>query len=289
MDPLPTGVEPQLRKLEDIKACIFDIYGTLLISSSGDVEESVLSENNIVASLNEGNAKIKNEQRFLGGHAAREILKDFQNTIRKTHKQNKKNRILYPEIDICKIWSEVLNLAVERGDIILPDDFDIKKMVFVFEILSNRVYKMPGMKTVINTINKHNKALGIISNAQFYTPIIMNYYINSSAIDSSHICPFDPDLSIFSYLELKAKPDIGLFHKIIPVLDQKYNIQPEDVLFIGNDMLKDITPATNAGFKTALFAGDKRSLRMRENREEVRGIKPDVVITSLDQLLEVLF
>jgi putative hydrolase of the HAD superfamily len=50
-------------------------------------------------------------------------------------------------------------------------------------------------------------------------------------------------------------------------------------------MLKDIWPATRLGFKTALFAGDRRSLRLREDDERCRVLQPDLVIDQLEQLV----
>ena len=38
----------------------------------------------------------------------------------------------------------------------------------------------------------------------------------------------------------------------------------ERVLFVGNDMLNDVAAAAAVGLRTALFAGDQRSLRLRE-------------------------
>ena len=35
--PERTGLDPQIKKLEGIKAVIFDVYGTLIISGSGDI------------------------------------------------------------------------------------------------------------------------------------------------------------------------------------------------------------------------------------------------------------
>jgi putative hydrolase of the HAD superfamily len=49
-------------------------------------------------------------------------------------------------------------------------------------------------------------------------------------------------------------------------------------------MLKDILPAQKAGFKTILFAGDRRSLRMRQTDEQCQGIVPDRIMTHLKML-----
>ena len=62
-------------------------------------------------------------------------------------------------------------------------------------------------------------------------------------------------------------------------------IQPRHALFVGNDMRNDVLPAHRAGFKTALFAGDKRSLRRRKNDPDCRNAAPDLVLTDFNQLI----
>ena len=49
-------------------------------------------------------------------------------------------------------------------------------------------------------------------------------------------------------------------------------------------MLNDILPATKCGFRTALFAGDARSLRLRDQDSRVADITPDIIATDLAQL-----
>jgi putative hydrolase of the HAD superfamily len=61
---------------------------------------------------------------------------------------------------------------------------------------------------------------------------------------------------------------------------------PDQVLYVGNDMRNDICPAAATGFHTALFAGDKRSLRLREDDRKCARTRPDIIITDLMQLLE---
>jgi putative hydrolase of the HAD superfamily len=61
-------------------------------------------------------------------------------------------------------------------------------------------------------------------------------------------------------------------------------IQPVAVLYVGNDMLNDIYPANAIGFQTALFAGDRRSLRLRKDDPRCAALSPDLVVTDLGQL-----
>jgi putative hydrolase of the HAD superfamily len=71
-------------------------------------------------------------------------------------------------------------------------------------------------------------------------------------------------------------------------LHQQYGILPEDTLYVGNDMLNDIWPAAQCGLKTSLFAGDQRSLRLRETDPRCSDLEPDVIITKLSQLPHII-
>ena len=61
------------------------------------------------------------------------------------------------------------------------------------------------------------------------------------------------------------------------------HVRPTETLCIGNDMANDIAPAARLGFRTALFAGDQRSLRWGPGGE-CDDVGPDIVITDLAQL-----
>jgi putative hydrolase of the HAD superfamily len=159
-------------------------------------------------------------------------------------------------------------------------------MAFAFELLTNPVYPMPDMKNVLERIKDNGLSIGIISNAQFYTPIIMNYFLHGQ-IKRDNIQGFDEDLCVYSYKQKKSKPDLELFELMAEKLSRR-GIHPEEALFVGNDMLKDMHPASKTGFKTCLFAGDSRSLRMRSGRPEIKNLEPDFVISRLRDLIKIV-
>ena len=284
LNPIPTNVRPDYRKDSSIKAVIFDIYGTLLISSSGDIDQAEISAKNLELALNSSNIEIVDKSITALEH----ILYDFEYTIKICHQEAKKKAVSYPEIDILSIWEIVLLHARRKKLVQFNGEANIMRMTCVFELLSNRTYPMPGMFETIKRLNEGGIPIGIVSNAQFYTPIVMNYYLSQKLGLDEEVNFFDKELTVFSYKLGIGKPDTKLFDELIPVLKKKYKLEPEQVLFVGNDMLKDIYTSNKIGFKTALYAGDKRSLRIREDREETKGLKPDFVITGLSQLFEII-
>ena len=125
--------------------------------------------------------------------------------------------------------------------------------------------------------------MGIVSNAQFYTPYLFNWFLDSIPEDLG----FTSDLIFYSYKSGHAKPSPLMFEAAAKNL-RNMDISAHSVLYIGNDMLNDIYPAKLVGFKTALFAGDARSLRLRENHPKCQNLSADLVITDLVQILELL-
>jgi putative hydrolase of the HAD superfamily len=284
LKPVPTGVKPEFFSNGPIRAVLFDIYGTLLISSSGDIDQAEITGTNLKLALEAANIEITGKD----SSALDDILTDFEYTIRICHESAKRNKVPYPEIDILSIWKIVLIHARRKDLVKFSDDADILLTTCVFEFLSNKVYPMPAMQQTLNRLQEMNMPLGIISNAQFYTPVLMNYFFNGKISLKDRIKGFDRELTVFSYKLGKGKPDISLFEELIPTLKWKYGIVPSEVLFIGNDMIKDIYTANKVGFKTALFAGDKRSLRLYEDDPRTKGLKPDHIIDNLEQVLNIL-
>ncbi|MBN1596673.1 MAG: HAD family hydrolase [Bacteroidales bacterium] len=284
LKPIPTGLKTRFQNNGEIKAVLFDIYGTLLISSSGDIDQAEITMTNLKQALEASRISIINNTDTTLDH----ILKDFEYTIRVCHEAAKQNKVPYPEIDVLSIWKIVLIHARRKGLIEFNDDADIMLMTCVFEFLSNKVYPMPNMRETIKFLHNKSMPLGIISNAQFYTPVLMNYFLNDNLTLKEKIKGFDKELTVLSYKFGKGKPDLSLFNDVVTSLKWKYGIIPSETLFVGNDMLKDIYTSKQVGFQTVLFAGDKRSLRLRKDEKLTAKLEPDYIINDLAQLKEIV-
>jgi len=253
-------------KLEDKIHCIlFDIYGTLFVSDSGDIgiakRQSYKSEE-LEKLLNKCGIQ----------QTPPEILNRFFATIDNAHQALKEKGVDFPEVEIDRIWMRVLEI----------DDLDIvRAFAMEFELIVNPVYPMPNLEKTLSACKDLDVLLGIISNAQFYTPYLFKWFLDSSPEDRG----FHPDLIFYSYKFGYAKPSIFMFNVAAEELE-KMGVSAHSVLYVGNDMLNDIYPAKKTGFKTALFAGDARSLRLRENNPKCKDLSADIIITDLIQILD---
>ncbi len=286
LQPIPTDIKTHLSAKSNIKCVLFDIYGTLLISSSGDIDKLELSPSFILESFSQCGIKIisPNQNKVAG-----EIIEKYKQTIAELKYSAINNNIESPEIDIRDVWEIIIQSLYYRNLIDKPWIDEVKILAIYFETLSNKIYPMPFMKNTILSLREQKIPMGIISNAQFYTPVIMNYFLDNEVDDENeNIKYFDPDLSIFSYQEKIGKPNIVLYEKALKACQKKYKLQSHEILFVGNDMLKDVYPAQSAGMRTALFAGDTRSLRLRKDDHRTSDINPDYIIDSLEQIREII-
>ena len=284
--PIPTNTELNLSVIKNIKCVIFDIYGTLLISGSGDIDKLALSPSFILESFAQCGIRIISSN---PAKVAAEITEEYKQTIEELKYGARKKNIENPEIDIRDVWEIIIQSLYYRNLIDKPWVDEVTMLAVYFETLSNKVYPMPFMKEIILWLHEKQIPVGVISNAQFYTPVIMNYFLNDEVDDQNeNIKYFDPDLSVFSYQEKLGKPSVALYEKALAAGEEKYGFESNEVLFVGNDMLKDIYPARASGMRTALFAGDARSLRLRQDDSRVSGIIPDCTINSLEQIKEII-
>ncbi|MGI9455617.1 MAG: HAD family hydrolase, partial [Aeoliella sp.] len=186
--------------------------------------------------------------------------------------------------EIREIWEEVLILFANNEWIADPlTDVDIERLAIEYEMRANPVWTMPGLEECLAAIRQAGLPLGIVSNAQFFTPQLFPALVQQNLRELG----FDPELCVWSYEHRQAKPGKCLFNVTVAALAAR-SITPNETLYIGNDMRNDVAPAAQVGFRTALFAGDARSLRLREDDPLARGITPDAVVTDLRQILAVL-
>ena len=265
LTPIPTSSTPAGDLIHDIRCVLFDIYGTLFISGSGDISLAKQDSPQM--------AEIKLLlTKYKINKSPRALLTEFRGAIKARHIELRNKGIDFPEVKIDRIWQQVL----QANDQNIARQFAVE-----FELISNPVYPMPNLAHLLSACRQQGLLMGIISNAQFYTPYLFKWFLDSDPEGLG----FNPDLIFYSYNFEMAKPSTALFETAVAKLKVK-EIPPSSVLYLGNDMLNDIYPAKIAGFQTALFAGDKRSLRLRTDDPRCQDLTPDLVVTDLGQLLQ---
>jgi putative hydrolase of the HAD superfamily len=266
LEPVSTGLETRGGLSHPVNAVLIDLYGTLFISGSGGLDSADPPVDKTLFSALLGSYGI--------GDDSDAVLRTFHERIRREHARLRGEGVDFPEVRIEQVWRSVLEMQnVEQA----------RRFAVEYECLVNPVWPMPYAKEMIAELRAACLTLGLISNAQFFTPLLFRVFFDAAEAEMG----FDEELIFYSYLRGRAKPSPFLFEKARDLLG-KLSITPENVLFVGNDMQNDVLPAHKTGFQTALFCGDRRSFRTGNVELRPGRRFPDLLVASLKELSALL-
>ena len=252
--PLPTGSRTRGAFARRPAAVLFDVYGTLLQRLERTFVESEASVTRLI-------------RRHRLRLQPRELHEALSEAIARKHAQMRKRGKSYPEVRIEHIWQRLFPN--------IPHS-DLRQAVVEYELAMHPCWPMPGGRRLIDALVRDGFTMGIVSNAQFYTPLQFAALLGGRPEELG----FAPDLCVYSWVHGDAKPSQDIFHRAASVL-RGLGIGREEVLMVGNDPLNDIASSARAGFMTALVAADRRSAPAGTRRE---GPVPDVVVGRLADL-----
>lgn len=296
--PVPAAVTLKLNPLADIRVVLWDIYGTLCGANIGDLEDSF---GRMDAHRPAARAVIEHfslEPALSGlaqatGLSSDQFLVDlYHDLIAQSHQHSKSHGIAYPEVHINQIWAEIIGRCCGAG-YQLPADQPLEQvayqMAYLYDCAFQDMSLYPDIAQCLDDLNRAGLIQGIISNAQFYTPLRLRHLLRQDLkrddleLDSF----FTEPLVYFSYELGYSKPNPLAFQKAISYLKTQ-GITTDKALFIGNDMLNDIAAARENGFQTMLFGADKSQTKLREDEERCRHVQPDAIVTQANQIAQLI-
>ena len=185
-------------------------------------------------------------------------------------RQIKASREKYPEFDTVALWKEFLseNLPPDRKP--KPEILEVMPR-FLAEIYRGisrqRLELYPGVKPVLDEL-KSRFPMAVVSDGQSVWALPE---MRAAGIDGY----FDPIVISGDYGF--RKPDPRLFQAALDGV----GFEPENVLFVGNDMYRDVCGAGVMGMKTIFFLSN-------QGRQQMRGVEPDYIIYNFSELIKAI-
>jgi len=235
----------------NIQAILFDINGTLI-----DIQ------------TDEGNEEIyRGISHFLtyqGMYVHRWDVRDQY--FRLMDEQRSASGEAFPEFDVVELWREFLRRRPEASHALPPEKLRWMPL-FLAEMYRGisrfRLQLYPEVKNVLEELQPRFK-LAAVSDAQSAWALPE---MRAVGIDAY----FDPIIvsGDFGF----RKPDKRIFEAALRGL----NLPPENVLFVGNDMYRDVYGAQQFGLKTLYFSSN-------QGRKTAEGVEPDYIIYQFVEL-----
>ena len=257
------GCLPSLRPISGVRGVLLDVYGTLLISAAGDIGSGAASGETRNAAMA---AALSDAGLPHAAPGARDMVAALEAAIRAAHAEARRRGVAHPEVELRELWRGLLPGAGPAA---------VERAAVSYECRTNPVWPMPGAAAAVAALQARGP-VGIVSNAQFFTPLVLAALLPELRVD--------PRLAVWSFAQREAKPSPRLFATAAARMARHWRLQPREIVMVGNDMRNDLLGARAAGLRTALFAGDARSLRLRRDDPRCAAVHPDLVLTHLSQL-----
>ena len=231
------------------KAILFDINGTLV---------DILTD--------EGLSEIyRSLSNYLGYHgidiAPDKLRKEY---FARMQRQKKESAEEFPEFDTVQLWQE---LILEYLSEVEPDEaatmaLQLAKMYRAISMFTLKPY--PGVIETLALLAERYR-LGVLSDAQSAWAV--------PELKWAGLATFFETVVVSGDLGYR-KPDPRIFSLAL----EQMELSPEEVLFVGNDMYRDIYGAQMAKMKAVYFATN-------QGRSKHKGVEPDYIIYNFDELL----
>ena len=144
-----------------------------------------------------------------------------------------------------------------------------------------------GAAQAMAKVKEKGLAQSVLANAQCFSLTQLERGLLKQDAKASLSRLLDPGLNALSF-ELHCRlPSERLFRQVIAAAASK-GIQPGEILHIGSRIAQNVAPARRLGMKTGLFAGDKTSLEATAEQLKDSHNRPDVLLTELTQIADVL-
>lgn len=277
--PAPADIFPCCKRMTGLRAVLCDVYGTLLVSRAGGLADNYGPDRP---------AALRAALQSVGWNVDMTTAVDgvnlFDAVLASEHARLHAGGIKHPEVDVRVIWKKTLaGLPCGSTLALTKNDKLIARLAVEYESRINPVWPMPDMEETFSRLASAGLALGIVSNAQFYTPLTL-----TALLGEEWKSWFPSSLCFWSYEYKEAKPGLGLYRRALAALNESFGISPQETVMLGNDVENDLRPALACGCRAVLFAGDGRGCRLGiEDRRQVASW-PWSTITNWSQLAEML-
>jgi len=289
-------VRENVTRLGGIKAVMWDVYGTLVKAESGDLDSYIKKKAKAVAALAAAVKEFGFDAAFSKSQVSPErwLLKQYLGEIEQVHRTKRRRGVPFPEVKIEYIWLKIIKSLVRRG--YKPDYARFGTLEnlalavgYYFDLVISKTAFYRGAARVVSDLHRRGIIQGFISNAQFYTPVNLDLMLREElgkdyrGFDKI----FHPRLRIFSYQVGSSKPGKPIFEKAVQALTEM-GISPDQCLYVGNDMYKDIWGAWRYGFKTLFAAHDQNACKSRIDKTQCHKLVPDATVKNIRHIVDVV-
>lgn len=289
--PKPVRAKPHLQPLPQVRAVLWTVYGTLVSIPFGELVFEHPTEFVMTAALEKTIAEFKmwaSMSRKPG--APSEYFGHLYQTELEKLRMAPSPGEKHPEIPVERVWEELIKKLLQK-----EYKFDAgfygslneyaRKIAYFFHASLQGTACYPNAGQALRAVIDSGRTQGLLGDGQLFTAVQLARGLDEQGVRLDDVVP--ADLRVLSHEVRGKKPSGRLFKAALDKLAAK-GISPPEVLHVGSRLTRDLAPAKKLGMRTALYAGDKVSLDAPAEQLKDPATKPDVLLTDLGQIADVI-
>jgi FMN phosphatase YigB (HAD superfamily) len=296
--PAPPEVElpkakPHLKHLPEVRAVLWNVYGTLLSISGGELlfehPQAVIQNVALDKTLQE--FKMWASMSRKPGQPA-EYLGQLYKFALLEQQAIPAGGEKHPEAVSDRLWQELIKKLLHKdykwdaGFFGSLNEFS-RKVAYFFHSSLQGTACYRGAAKALRHVAARGLLQGLLADAQCFTLTQLQRGLakqdESAKVDEL----IGAGERWLSYEIRGRKPSERLFREALAALNDR-GLEPGQILHVGSRIGQDVLPAKRFGMRTALFAGDTASLQATPEQLKGKASRPDVLLTKLKQIADVV-
>lgn len=297
--PSPPAVKrpkakPHLVPFSDVRAVLWNVYGTLLTLVGGDLYFEHPQPLNMNVALDKTLQEFKmwiSMSRKPGQPA--DYLAHIYQQVLLEQKTVTVGGEKHPETSSEKVWESIVKKLLQKdykfdtGFYGSLNEFS-RKIAYFFHASLQGTACYPGAAEALRHVaSKKGLTQGLLADGQCFTLVQLQRGLTAQDEAAKLDDLIAADRRWLSYEVRARKPSERLYRTALEALREQ-GLEAAEILHIGSRIAQDIIPAKRLGMRTALFAGDKASLQATAEQLKDPLSRPDVLLTELSQIAEVI-
>ncbi len=292
--PEPAKAKAFIKPLRDIRAVVWNVYGTLLHLSDGQLrqqpEKKLFMQVALEKTIKEFNMWHSMSRK--PGAPWEYLYRQYMTLIDDAELEGTERKGDKPHVSSVAIWKKLIG-RLQKNKYEYDEDFYgdadelSEKVAYFFHINLQGVDAMPNALRALISVAKAGLTQGLLADAQSFTLVQLLRVLKGQGKLPPLGQLFRADCLTLSFQVGTRKPSKTLYETCVDNLRQS-SISPPETLYIASRVSDDLAIAKQVGMRTALYAGEKASLKASSADMTEPQRKPDRLITDLGQIKDLL-
>lgn len=290
----PVAAKALDKPLPGIRAVVWNLFGTLVRVTDGELQLTHHQELRMQVALEKTIAEFNmwNSMTRKPGAPWEYILPKYRAALEDLELTTAAPPGEFAHVNGASVWRRILDMLGQK-EYQYDEDFygDLdqlsEKIAFFFQRCLQGVEAAPHALEALTHVSQCGLTQGLLADAQPFSLIqaLRAFRQQGKLPPLSEL--FDPACLVLSHQIGVRKPSAGLYNACLQRFADK-GIEPEQILYVGNRLQSDLAVAKRLGMRTALYAGDKLSLKATSAEINHRDLRPKRLLTDLIQIQNVI-